>query len=391
MKSLSHTLELTMLADFATPRAPQAPAEASTGAQPPTHDLLAQVGEEVAGPLTRALELVTILSSTGRIDRAGLRALCQDIDQARQAGIASQQIARLAGGRIRQSHERVHLTNTLQSVLAHRARELRAHGLSLGQSLQALEVQVDASMLYSLLNALVGWWLDAAQGQVEVTLDTSPWPTRARLSCRFRQHPDDVAGPSEMASQRLDTLRWRLLEQNALSLDLVWQRQVQEGSVHLSLEFPRTITALLHDQTDDATSAGTVTGFSDSINSQPLAGQHVLVLTPQRDVRTLVREAVRHMGLILDFAGSVTEAAAFCREVLPHAIVLDTALSGPSLDKLLAGIRAEVPEFVAIEILPEGRAFEISGLSQTGMARVGKAAVSESLPSALVYELSRNM
>jgi len=46
---------------------------------------------------------------------------------------------------------------------------------------------------------------------------------------------------------------------------------------------------------------------------------------------------------------------------------------------------------VAIEILPEGRAFEISGLSQTGMARVGKAAVSESLPSALVYELSRNM
>src|SRR5690606_26621265 len=73
MKSLSHTLELTMLADFATPRAPQAPAEASTGAQPPTHDLLAQVGEEVAGPLTRALELVTILSSTGRIDRAGLR------------------------------------------------------------------------------------------------------------------------------------------------------------------------------------------------------------------------------------------------------------------------------------------------------------------------------
>src|SRR5690606_38977172 len=95
-------LELTMLADFAPARTPQAATPAVGSEHPPAHELLAQVGEEIAGPLTRALELVTTLSSTGRIDRAGLRALCQDIGQARQAGIAAQQIARLAAGRVRQ-------------------------------------------------------------------------------------------------------------------------------------------------------------------------------------------------------------------------------------------------------------------------------------------------
>ena len=37
-------------------------------------ELLGQVGRELAEPLTAALERVTTLTTTGRIDRAGLRA-----------------------------------------------------------------------------------------------------------------------------------------------------------------------------------------------------------------------------------------------------------------------------------------------------------------------------
>jgi hypothetical protein len=50
-----------------------------------------------------------------------------------------------------------------------------------------------------------------------------------------------------------------------------------------------------------------------------------------------------------------------------------------------------VPEFVLVEVLEEGQAFDISSVSPTGMARVGREVVMQSLPSALIYELSRTM
>ena len=36
--------------------------------------------------------------------------------------------------------------------------------------------------------------------------------------------------------------------------------------------------------------------------------------------------ALRDMGLIIDFVSSIEEAAAFCREGLPHAIVVEALL-----------------------------------------------------------------
>jgi hypothetical protein len=53
-------------------------------------------------------------------------------------------------------------------------------------------------------------------------------------------------------------------------------------------------------------------------------------------------------------------------------------------------IAADRPESVFIEIMEEGTIFEISGFSGTGFARVGREAILESLPSALLFELSKN-
>jgi hypothetical protein len=50
------------------------------------HDLVSQVGVEIAEPLTAALERIHVLTATGKIDRAGLRALRDEVEQARQAG-----------------------------------------------------------------------------------------------------------------------------------------------------------------------------------------------------------------------------------------------------------------------------------------------------------------
>ncbi|MGH6645996.1 hypothetical protein [Aquabacterium sp.] len=348
-------------------------------------ELLAQAGRELAEPLTTALERVATLTTTGRIDRAGLRTLLDEVDRARQAGIWCQQISRLASGRVRQTHERVHLTNTIQSVLAHRARELQARGIHIVQSLHELEVQVDASMLHGLLNALVEWWLGCAQGLVDVRIDTGGWSDNASLVCQFQHRSPDL--PPEQHNPALDSMSWHLLDQTARTLGLVQQRKITASQVQLRLEFPRAAHALVANVGGDTPNAG----FADSINSKPLAGCHVLVMAARRDVRGLVRESIKSMGLVIDFVNSVADAVEFCQEGLPHGIVFEGKLKTPAFMRLVESVRREVPEFVFIELLDEGQAFEISSISPTGMARVGHSAVATSLPSALVYELTRIM
>lgn len=340
-------------------------------------ELLAQAGRELAEPLTAALERVATLTTTGRIDRAGLRTLRDEVDRARQAGIWCQQISRLAAGHVRQSHERVHLTHALQNVLAQRARELQSRGLQVTTSLAEAEVQIDASMLHGLLNAMVEWWLGCAQGMVDVQLQgTAP----ARIVCAFG-HGADMRNPA------LDSMNWHLLEQTARTLGLGYERQIEPSHVRLALSFPLTLNSRVTDidpgQPDMA--AG------DSLNSKPLAGSHVLVVASHREVRGLVREALKSMGLVVNFVSSVAEAIDFCQEALPHGIVFETRLRTPRFAQLVNSIRQEVPEFVFIELLDSGDQFEISSVSETGMARVGRRAVSTSLPSALVYELTRTL
>lgn len=350
------------------------------------HERLAQVGRELAEPLTAALERVATLTTSGRIDSASLRALRDEIDRARQTGIWCQQIARLASGRIRQSQERVHLTNTIQSVLAYRAREMHARGIQLTQSLLPIEVQADASMLFGLLNALVDWLLDCAQGTVTLRLAMRQRPLRAQLSCTFAHHaPDEPAASGEALQARVNKMHWHLLEQTARTLGLVFDRQIDPSRIQLNLEFPGTIAPMsLQDDAHAETH-----GFADSVNSKPLAGSHILVIASRRELRQQIGESLKSMGLVLDFVGSVREAAEFCREGLPHAIVFESELRARPFEQLVSEIRQEVPEFVFIELTRDGRTFDISTISATGMARVGGEGLANALPSALVYELSR--
>ena len=164
------------------------------------------------------------------------------------------------------------------------------------------------------------------------------------------------------------------------------ERQVDTAGAELALAFARTVNDALAGMTaiemDD--------GFAPSMNSKPLAGSHVLVLAQRREVRAEVRDALRNMGLIVDFVNSVDEAAAFCRDGLPHAIVIETLLCGERFDDLRNEIAAEVPQFVFIEVIEDSRAFEMSGFTPASMARVGREALAQSLPSVLLFELSRD-
>ena len=371
------------------PQAPAATAGSSNAAGDRWHKLVAEMGGEIASPLTAALERVTTLTSTGRIDKQSLRALREEIEAARQIGMIGQQLTRLASGRVKQSHERLQLADVLNSTLAHRARETQARGIHVKPSLTPAEVIVDASLLFTLLNTTIDWALTNAQSHIDFAIDIKTWPAHARLACRFAHRPVDelTDGANAVAPRGLDSLSWRLLEQTAWTMGLIVEREDEPHLTTLTLEFPRTASAEL-----EAMSALEINdGFAPSTNSQQLAGSHVLVVSARREMRVQIRDALRNMGLIVDFVNSVDEAVAFCSEGLPHAVIIESILAGARFAQFREEISAEVPDFVFIEIVEEGETFEMSGYSGAATARVGRSVIATSLPSALLFELSKSM
>ena len=194
-------------------------------------EIIGQIGTEVGLPLSAALERVTVLATTGKIDRAGLRMLREEIERARRAGMIGQQLARFASGRIRQSPEQISVTQMLREVLLQRGREATARQIEISQALKPAEIVVDATLLYALLQAVVDWSIDLAQNQLEFKLDIKAWPPYARLTARFahaRSDASDRLTPVGTPLPSLDSMAWRLVQQISWTLGLVMDRAVSE-------------------------------------------------------------------------------------------------------------------------------------------------------------------
>jgi hypothetical protein len=353
-------------------------------------DIIGQIGTEVGLPLSAALERVTVLATTGKIDRAGLRQLREEIERARRAGMIGQQLARFASGRIRQSPEQISVTQMLREVLLQRGREASARQIEIGQALKPAEVVADATLLYALMQALVDWSLDMARETIDFKLDIKAWPPHARLSVKFPHVTSDASDrltPVGTPLPSLDSMAWRLVQQISWTLNLVMERTVSEDDTLLSIEFPRTV----HDQIEGVSVVEIDQGFGVSDNSKPLAGSHVLVLAGGREVRSEIKESIRHMGLLVDFVATVEEAEEFCRDALPHALIYEQVLANERFQKLRGGIAGEMPHFVFIEVAAEGAALQLSTQGNDNFARVGRQAIMQSLPSALIFELSRTL
>ncbi|WP_431260376.1 hypothetical protein ACQ86G_09645 [Roseateles chitinivorans] len=378
-----------------------APLAANDMAQPPSDsqwgDIVQQLGAEIAGPLSAALERIHTLISTGQIDRQGLRALRDSVAQAREAGMVSQQLARLASGRLRLSRERVPLTQVLRGVLTQRSRETQARGIQIRQLLQPIEVITDASLLFSLLNAVMDWALASTHSSLEMRLDLTPWPAKARLMCRFAHRSLDLGSAPSAAinapPESLNSLHWRLIEQTALTLGVLPLREDEAGITMLTLEFPQVAgdePAVPQElppparperpEPDDPT---------PSHNSKPLAGCHLLIVSPRREVRQEIQNAVRHMGLIIDAVSSMDEALQFCEEGLPHGIAFEQSMRDADFDRLRVDITGEVPSFSFIEVLDGEQQTQLSTATAEHMARISRQNLQDALPSVLLFELSK--
>jgi len=343
--------------------------------------MAAELGREIAGPLTSALERVNALATTGKIDRSGLAALRLEIESARRAGMLAQQLGRLAGRRIQEGTEQLDLTQLVRDALAQRAREAVARDVEIRQALHPAQVLADGSSLFSLVQALLDWAFALATRRVDFKVDVKPWPVEARLACRFMR----TAAPIE--TQEGQTMAWRLVEQLSRSMGLVLQREDAPDQTRLTIEFPRTV----NEQMEGVSAIELDQGFAPSLNSKPLAGSHVLVVASRREVRVLVRDAIRAMGLMVDFTTSVEEAREFCNGGLPHAVVYESALGGDRFAALQRELLTELPSLAFIAIGEDGRDYESTVDDGHILVRIGREAILASLPSALLFGLSRGI
>ncbi|HEY4083601.1 MAG TPA: hypothetical protein VGM81_23170 [Burkholderiaceae bacterium] len=367
-------------------------------------DIVQQLGAEIAGPLSTALERIQELISTGQIDRQGLRTLRESVAQAREAGITGQQLARLASGRLRLARERLHLTQLLRGVLAHRSRETQARGIQVRQQLRPVEVIADGSLLFGLLNAMMDWALTSTHSSIDLRLEVTPWPAKARLTCRFAHRALELLGPGREAGDTppINSLAWRLVEQTAVTMGLMPIREDEAGITVLTLEFAQTVEEGSTVDTElDAPPRpapkpsfdpkGVDAGPSTTGNSKPLAGSHVLIVSPRRELRTQIQTAIAHMGLIVDVVDDMEGAAQFCMEGLPHGILFETTERNEIFERLRTEVLVEVPQFCFVEVFDEPHLTQLSTATADGLARIAREYLADALPSLLTFELSKGL
>jgi hypothetical protein len=349
--------------------------------------LVSDLAREIAGPLTAALDRLDALRATGQIDVASLAELRAQVARAREAAMIGQRLGRLTRGKVRQSSERLDLTRLLRSAVDECGEAIAQRGLEVREILRPAEVVVDAVLAFSLVKALVDWSVEHAQARVDLAVDVKTWPVRARLSCRFAHVQCDMAdAPWAADARRLDSMSWHLVQQTALALGLQVQRDVSGGQARVVIEFPRTVSEPIRGvsvvEIDD-TNAGFV------LDAATLAGSHVLVVAPRRETRTMVRDAVRSMGLLLDFVESVDAARRFCAAGLPHAIVYEAAIAGERFEQWRQELQTQAPALGFIEVGEQGREYESLLRDGRQYTRVGRDGLPSTLPAALGFELSK--
>ena len=281
----------------------------------------------------------------------------------------------------------------LRSVLAQRSRETQARGVQVRQSLKPVEIWADGALLFGLLNALMDWALANTHSSVDLRLDLTPWPVKARLSCRFAHRSlellSDDTDPHATTSS-LDSLAWRLLEQTAITLGVLPLREQEAGITLLTLEFNQ----LAPDEAPppDSTNAR-LEAEAERMggNSRPLAGCQLLIVSAHRDMRTEAQAAVRHMGMLVDVVGSVAEAEQFCREGLPHAMLFDAAQMSEPLLQLIAGVMRDAPDFAFVEMFDGEHRTQLSTATGDGVARISRRHLPDALPSLLMFELAKRV
>lgn len=379
------------------PRAPVGTARQSTAtgtapdpmsAQPDMaatdYALVSQIGVELSLPVNTMREIAQDFKKKHQISNDRLQALLTAVESANDIARQSQQIARLAEGRLRQSHERIRLDELLHQAVQERTAALQARGGDLHCNMKPVEIIVDPGLLSSLVDATLDW--ASTQGpRLVVLLDIKNWPEHGLLVVKA----SPVAGLAWQAAPP-DSLKWHLLTHIAQAMGVSLEREIREsGEAILLLEFARTVRkleGLTAMEFDDATGDSAF-----HTGTRPLAGLRVLLVSNDPLVQAEVSEAGRLLSLRIDTVPSVPQALHYVKLDMPNLIIIDEQLRDDAFDQLLDNIRSTNPNFGFLEITNDANTFEISSWMSDSMTRVSRDVLRAQLPSVLTLELARAM
>lgn len=342
------------------------------------------IGSQLSEPLAAMQHVLRQLEQTSNCTSSQVRLLKASIDAASIIAKQSQQISRLASGRLRQAHERLRLDVVLRRHLHERADAFQRHGVELYTSLKSVEVIVDASLLNSLLDAALDWSVSMGQRLV-ITLEVKNWPENGLLFIRTSQSVATAA--SQADSMDGQTLGWYLLSETGHAMGVSVEKVAMDQELNLLIEFPRTVKRM-----EGMTAIELDTGF-DSLNSEskPLAGHRVLVITNDEAMRVEVLNICRRMGLAVDFCPSTAQGMRFCELDRPHMVVVDQRVKDHVFEELRTDLRNTHPNYPFIEIASESNTLEVAGWMSDSMTRLSRDSLRSQLPSILALELSKVM
>jgi hypothetical protein len=319
------------------------------------------------------------LLASGRISKQEHRAMSIPAERIKQAGLGAQQINRFYMGRIRQTHEKVDMSQLVEGVLQERKQELAILGIALRRKLKPVEVLIDPTVAHTFVNAVLDWSLPFGN-RVDMRLDLNSWPQHARLQLRVA---NDGAPPSSAPTS--DSLSWMLIRQIALvSGGIEIDRAQNEDGVNFTAMFTRTVQAV------DGISA---VDLSDDHSSmfKSLSGTYVLTISPSLQIRADVREALREIGISSDSVVDFQQARDVIKSRMPNLIVVDSEIKDDEFEDFRKALLREVFEFPFVEISPDDSSFDMSGFGEFSMAKVGRGNIREALGTAVMFELAKMM
>jgi hypothetical protein len=340
------------------------------------------IGVELARQAETASRLLQSIEKRQYLNRNDIRTLQAAATAVRRIAMSSQQISRLAAGRLRQSHEKLALHEIVRQVVKENDRQYYQAGVMIEEHLQPVEIIVDAGLLISLCEAAVECAL--RYGQVlTLGLKVSNWPQNGILTLRSRQHVQDPAKPLTAMPELLE---WVLVGRLAEAMGVTASREVYDDYAVITLEFPRTVTRL------EGLTAVEVQTDGDSLmsgQSRPFAGHRILLVTGDARVRWELEAICKEMRLSLDTVPTAAQAVRYCEQDKPDAIVVDEAQHDALFDQLRSDLMRYDLNFPSVEITLDGKGVAMSSWDGQNMSRISRDALRSQLPSILAVELAK--
>ena len=359
----------------------------SDGAIAPSDFALAgAIGLQLSEPLANMRAALEAIEQTQHLSRENMLVLVDGVNLARKLAMQSQQIARLASGRLRQSHETMKLDELVLAALREQSKAFKQRGIEIFQRIRPVEVIVDAALLHSLVDAALDW---AAQlgGKLTVTLEMMNWPEHGLLILKSGHLPGHVPASTDQAEPSTNTVGWYLLNEICQAMGLSIKRASSAVDTSLSIEFARTVKRL------GGMSAVEMETGPESMygESKPMAGMRLLVITDDARLQVQIRSVCQGAGLVVDGVLNAEQAIRFCELQLPNLVIIDQNMRSPVFDALYEALRQTDPDFPFIEIASTPNTLEMAGWTSDSLSRLSRDVLASHLAETIMMDLAKVM